>query len=215
MSCTRSGKYSRAMRSASLSMRASWKSLSSVSGALLRSRIASASLKLPAWKATRPCAVPTMGMPAGSCASATRIAASKSCWWTYMSIASRGLPALTNESSAMRNSPWSSQCIAFLRKTYGSFCGIAICAHCKASSNFCDSSAASMPASTSEKRWSSCAPSCASVAMTRLSTTFLTATGPPLTLATRTTSSHMPASRYMLTARFQSLPATKYCSACL
>lgn len=42
---------------------------------------------------------------AGSHALATLSAAAQSCWWQYMSMASLGLPALTNSSSASPNLP--------------------------------------------------------------------------------------------------------------
>ena len=41
----------------------------------------------------------------GSQRSATLSAAAQSCWWHHMSMASRGLPALTNSSSASWKRP--------------------------------------------------------------------------------------------------------------
>ncbi len=50
-----------------------------------------------------------VGMLAGSHRSATLSAAGQSCWWQYMSMASLGLAALTNSSSASPNLPVSQQ----------------------------------------------------------------------------------------------------------
>ena len=46
-----------------------------------------------------------LGTLAGSHVLATLKAAAQSCWWQYMSMASLGLPALTNSSSASPNLP--------------------------------------------------------------------------------------------------------------
>ena len=54
---------------------------------------------------TTTCKVQMPGTLAGSHVLATLKAAAQSCWWQYMSMASLGLSALTNSSSASPNLP--------------------------------------------------------------------------------------------------------------